>query len=133
MHALGKTGLSSDLCWPPGSGNTGTTRQESGGGGEGRDAVACEGRMCVCATGAPAGRSAHADVHGEAAVSFSNTLSLFTAFCCRSGELASPAPSFFSSLLHPARALQLSSMLSHRAAVAGIPLPLVLLRLCFRV
>lgn len=41
----------------------------------GRGAEACEGRARVRATGASAGRSAHADVRGEPAVSFSNILS----------------------------------------------------------
>lgn len=38
--------------------------------GGGRDAEACEGRACVRARGAPAGRSVHADVRREATVSF---------------------------------------------------------------
>lgn len=58
----------------PGSGSAGKTRQERE--GVGRGAEACEGRARVRATGASAGRSAHADVRGEPAVSFSNILSI---------------------------------------------------------
>lgn len=45
------------------------------GGGVGRGTEACEGRRRMHATSASAGRSAHADVHDEPAVSFSNILS----------------------------------------------------------
>lgn len=98
----------------------------------GRDAEACEGEcVCVC-KGCPSRTVSTCGCARGGCNLLSNIVSLLTAFCCCSGELACPAPSSFGGLSHPACARQLRSTLSDGAAVAGVPLPFVPLRSCFR-